>query len=36
MPKLIDMAVPALDKYFDKRKYQTGICKTLTIAKVNI
>ena len=36
VPKLIDMGLPALEKYFDKRKYQTGLCKTLNIAKISI
>ncbi len=27
IPKLIDANLPSLEKYFDKRRYQTGACK---------
>lgn len=35
-PKLIEMGVPSLEKYFDKRKYQTGILKRITLGKVRM
>jgi len=36
IPKLIDMNLPALEKYFDRRKFQTGACKTITLGRINI
>jgi hypothetical protein len=36
IPKLIDLNLPALEKYFDKRKYQTGVCKTITVGKLKV
>jgi hypothetical protein len=36
IPKLIEMNLPALEKYFDKRRFQTGVCKTLTLGRINI
>lgn len=35
-PKLVDMNLPALEKYFDRRRFQTGICKTLTLGRIYI
>ena len=35
-PKLIDMNIEALDKYFDKRRYQTGFCKEITLGRMKI
>jgi len=36
VPKLIDMNLPALDKYFDKRKFQSGVCKSITLGRIKI
>lgn len=36
IPKLIDMNLPALEKYFDRRKFSTGVCKVITVGKINI
>ena len=36
MPKLIEMNLPALEKYFDRRLYQTGVCKNLSIGPIKI
>lgn len=35
-PKLIDMNIESLDKYFDKRRYQTGFCKEITLGRMKI
>jgi hypothetical protein len=36
-PKLIgEMSVPNLDKYFDRRVYKTGLCKSLNVMKLRI
>lgn len=34
IPQLIDMGLPALEKYFDKRRYSTGVCKMLNIGRI--
>lgn len=37
LPKLVgDMNVPQLEKYFDRRRFQTGICKGLNLMKIKI
>jgi phosphatidylglycerophosphatase A len=37
MPTLVgDMSVPQLEKYFDRRRFQTGVCKEITLLKLRI
>ena len=37
IPKLIgEMNVPQLDKYFDRRRFQTGVCKNINLLKLKI
>jgi hypothetical protein len=37
MPQLVgDMSVPQLDKYFDRRRFQTGVCKNINLLKLKI
>mmetsp|Transcript_29530 Transcript_29530/g.28705 ORF Transcript_29530/g.28705 Transcript_29530/m.28705 type:complete len:514 (+) Transcript_29530:2573-4114(+) len=36
IPKLIGENLPALQKYFDKRKYQTGCCKSIIVGRVKV
>ena len=37
MPKLVgEMNVPQLEKYFDRRRFQTGVCKSLNLLKLKI
>lgn len=37
IPQLIgEMNVPQLDKYFDRRRFQTGVCKTINLLKLKI
>ena len=36
IPKLIEMNLSSLEKYFDRRKFSTGVCKSITLGKINI
>lgn len=36
MPTLIEMNLPALEKYFDKRTFQTGVCPQIRFGKLKI
>jgi hypothetical protein len=36
-PKLIgEMNIPKLEKYFDRRMFQVGLCKTTNVLRLNI
>lgn len=36
IPTLINQNLPALQKYFDKRKYQTGLCKSINVGRLRV
>jgi hypothetical protein len=36
LPDLIVMNVPSLDKYFEKRRFQTGVCQQISVAKLDL
>jgi hypothetical protein len=37
LPRLVgDMNVPQLEKYFDRRRFQTGVCKAMNLMKIRI
>ncbi len=36
IPKLIDMNLEALEKYFDRRKFQTGVCANVVTGKIRV
>jgi hypothetical protein len=37
IPRLIsEMNVPQLDKYFDRRRFQTGLCKSVNLLNIKI
>ena len=37
IPQLIgDMNIPKLGKYFDRRQFQVGLCKTTKVMRLNI
>jgi hypothetical protein len=36
IPKMIEMNLPSLEKYFDRRRFQSGVCKSITLGRINI
>lgn len=36
LPTLIEMGLPALEKYFDKRKFKTSLCNSITLGRLKI
>jgi hypothetical protein len=36
IPKLIEIGVPALEKYFDRRRFSPSICSSMNLGRLNI